>query len=237
VNGLPTRTALQAGFTLVEIMVAVVILAVISMLLWQSSSVTMNAKERYEIEDIRFHEIQSALARMSDDLSMAVHYQSKDHLGSHGGGEFLREVRFVGKSDGGRGELHFVSLSNVRYIVGSGQIDQTEISYYLKEGEGDDGEAQMNLMRRHQSPPDKSYNEGGREYVVVEDVNELQFKFYDMRKKDWRTNWDSSSIDFNKKMPLAVEIAIVIKDPLLDDELRTFKTATRLELAPGPNDF
>ena len=174
------------GFTLIEVMVAVVILAMISLQIWQTSAVSMNAKERYELEDIRFHEVFMALTRISDDLTMAYLYVSEDHIGNTGIGEPVREIRFIGKDAGERDELHFAAFSNFRYLKDQRASDQEEVSYFLQRSEEqrDEGESgEWNLVRRSQSPPDREPEEGGQTFVILEDVAELQFQFYN--EKEW----------------------------------------------------
>lgn len=226
----------EAGFTLIEIMVAVGILSIISLILWQSTAVIMQAKVRYEEEDIRTHEALLALTRMADDLSMAYLYQNKAHLGVTGAGEVLSEISFVGKDNGGQDTMNFSSMSHLRYIRDSKETERAEIGYFLKDAVFDEG-AGWNLMKRVQSPPDNKPDEGGSEYVVLENVKELTLQYYDADKEDWRSEWDSTSLDYKKKLPRAVEITLVIPDPVNPEETRTFTTTTLLELAPGPNDF
>lgn len=226
----------HSGFTLVEIMIAVSILAIISMLLWQTSAVSMNAKERYETEDIRFHEVFLALSHMADDISMAYLFQTKNHLGDSGTGEQVREIRFIGTDSGERDEISFASFSHMRYLKDSKESDQEEIAYYLRKGE--EGEEGWNLVKRSQSPPDNEPDKGGKEYIMLEDVSKLEFQFYDEKKAEWRREWDSSRIDFNKQLPKAVEITITIPDPIEEEEEPlSFTITALLEMAPGPNDF
>lgn len=230
----------SSGFTLIEVMVAMVILTIISLQIWQTSAVSMNAKERYELEDIRFHEVAMALARIADDLTMAYLYVSEDHLGNTGVGEPIREIRFVGKDSGERDELHFAAFSNFRYLRSQRASDQEEVSYFLRQGEENDRRevgSEWNLVRRSQSPPDREPEEGGQEYVLLEEVTELAFQFYNEKRGEWLKDWDSAQIEFNKTLPKAVEITITIPDPLEPDEKRSFTTTALLEMAPGPNDF
>lgn len=224
------------GFTLIEVMVGVAIIAIISLLLWQSSSVMINAKMRYEVQDERFHEVLLALTRMTDDLSMAFLYQSEDHLGG-GGIEPQRIIQFLGKDNGDQDEIHFASMSHVRYMKDSKECEQTEISYFLKKSEEKEGGV-FSLIKRIQSPPDRDPKKGGTEYLVLEDVLALKLQFYNENKQEWKREWDSSSVDFNKSLPKAVEIIIEINDPVdPEGEKKSFITTALLEMAPGPNDF
>ena len=226
----------QAGFTLIEIMVAVSILVIISVLLWQTTAVMMQAKGRYEVEDIRFHEVLMALTRISDDLTMAFLYQSADHLGATGAGEPQRTIRFLGKDNGDQDELHFATLGHLRVMKDSKESEQAEVGYLLKEATGDEGQV-WNLVKRTQSPPDRDPEQGGQVYIMLENIQEFKLQYYDEGRKEWRREWDSNSLDSNKRLPKAVEITIVIPDPIDPDETRSFTTTALLAMAPGPNDF
>ena len=228
----------ESGFTLIEIMVAVAILAVISFLLWQSSAVIMNAKLRYEEEDARIQEAIMALTRISDDLSMSYLYQSKDHLGTTAQGDNLTEIAFVAKDGGSQDAINFASMSNFRYIKGSRDTERAEISYFLKQTEStEEDDTGFDLVKRMQSPPDNEPEEGGVEYVVLENVREFDLQFYDKDKDQWKSSWDSKAVETNNKMPRAVEIRLVIPDPVEPEESKTFAATALLEMAPGPNDF
>lgn len=230
----------RKGFTLIEIMIAIAILAIISLLLWQSSAVSMNAKERYEAEDVRFQEVLLALSRMADDISMAYLFQSKAHLGNTGIGELAQEVQFIGTDSGERDEIHFVSLSHMRYLKNTKESDQEEVSYFLRREEGEEGEkGRWDLVRRMQSPPDREPEKGGRDYVILQDVQKLEFQFFDEKRGEWQREWDSSRIESNRQLPKAVEITLTIPDPVEPEEAepRSFTTTALVEMAPGPNDF
>jgi len=232
------RHSPEAGFTLIEIMVAVAIMVIISLLLWQSTAVIMTAKMRYEVEDIRFQEALMALTRISDDLSMAYLYQSQEHLGVSGIGEKLALIQFIGKGGGEQDTLNFSSLSNLHYIKDRKESEQAEVSYFLRQTESEDEEhTGFDLVKRVQSPPDNEPEEGGVQYVVLENVKGLKFQYYDRDREEWRREWDSSSLDFNRKLPRAVVITLVVPDPIEPDLDRTFTTTALLEMAPGPNDF
>ncbi len=224
----------QQGFTLIEIMIAVAILAIISLLLWQSSAVMMNAKSRYELEDSRFHEVFMALSRMADDLSMAFLYQSVDHLGGYKNTEAQREIRFVASESNSQKSLNFATFSHIRYLKNSHESEQAEVGYFLRASEET---GTMNLIKRVQAPPDRNAEEGGVEYVLLEGIKDIKYQFYDMNRKEWRPAWDSASLDYGKKLPRAVEITITIDDPVVEDETRSFVTTALVEMAPGPNDF
>ena len=68
----------KKGFTLIEILVAISLLAIISVLVWQSMYTTTRIKDRSEKLDEEFRRASLALSKISQDLSMAVIFQSVD---------------------------------------------------------------------------------------------------------------------------------------------------------------
>ena len=67
-QGQPMR---QTGFTLMEILIAVAILGMISMLSFGSIRGSVDASERAQKVTDRYHQIRQALARMSRELQSA----------------------------------------------------------------------------------------------------------------------------------------------------------------------
>ena len=61
----------RGGFTLIEVMIAIAITAVIMTLIWSSSGQSLRAKERIENRDMVFHAGGVALRKLSEDLVMA----------------------------------------------------------------------------------------------------------------------------------------------------------------------
>ena len=74
-------TPRQNGFTLLEVMIALGILAAMALAMFVATQQTLNSKQSTEDRDDANHSIVQALNRMSDDLDMAVIVKSKDLLG------------------------------------------------------------------------------------------------------------------------------------------------------------
>jgi general secretion pathway protein J len=229
----------NAGFTLIEVMVAIAVLAMISLLVWQSSAVTIITKDRFEKEDDLMHEMTLTLNRIADDLSMAfILAPTSDFIGKSPSGEILTKTIFKGDDQGDQDMVTFSSFSNVRYIKDTKQSDQSEISYYLKAQEGNPDLFQ--LIKRQASPPDSLPEEGGKELMMVEGIISLNMRYYSTGLGEWVAEWDSTSLGNPHKMPKAVEITMVVPYPSDDyeeGETMTFRTIAFLEMAPGPNGF
>ncbi|HEY1098568.1 MAG TPA: prepilin-type N-terminal cleavage/methylation domain-containing protein, partial [Myxococcota bacterium] len=65
------RRSARAAFSLIEVLIAASLLAIIGALLLQSLSSSMDAKDAIETTSNRYHLVRSAMSRMVDELSMS----------------------------------------------------------------------------------------------------------------------------------------------------------------------
>ncbi|MDO8643948.1 MAG: type II secretion system protein GspJ [bacterium] len=229
----------ERGFTLIEVMVSIFILSMIALVVWQATGSNIQAKERAEKRDQVFESASMVLGQMNDELIGAHLYMPQgEETGKSPSGEILTKTIFLGEDRSEEDALTFSAFSNVRYLKDSKESDQAEISYFLKRSEEGD---QYSLMKRTASPPDADPKEGGNEFSILDDVEGLNFRYYDPKRNEWLNEWNSEGIDFLNKMPRAVEISLKVRHPSSDEEGEweplLFKTVVLLEMAPGPNDF
>jgi len=212
-------TPRQNGFTLLEVMIALGILAAMALAMFVATQQTLNSKQSTEDRDDANHSIVQALNRMSDDLDMAVIVKSKDLLGPNFDGEYAFE--------GTEERLDFVSFSHQRFIADSKESDIAEISYYLAPMPDDPGK--LMLMRREATKVDKNLQEGGTAYTLLDGVESLRFEYLDQKSGEFKKTWDSKSIDFNNQLPQAVKITIEAILPDTEDKT-AFSTIAPVEL-------
>jgi hypothetical protein len=84
-------------------------------------------------------------------------------------------------------------------------------------------------MRREAPRIDADWDEGGRAYVLAEDVKEFSLRFFDPRKDDWTDEWDTENAEFAGRLPTVVEIRMTVEDEAGED--LTFLTKTRINLS------
>lgn len=197
----------NSGFTLIEIMIAMAILAVMAVLLFTSMSQTLNSKDDVEQKDELSHSANLALNKMSMDLQMAFLVTGPEFLGSDG----KVKVAFVGKDD----SVNFSSLSHVRYFKDAKEADFAEVGYFM----GDDKDDPENkiLMRRESRLIDDKPEEGGKAEAMVERVKEFHLEYYDPQKKEWQKAWDSTQVDVANRLPRAVKIELKVQDPNMEE--------------------
>lgn len=230
----------EKGFTLIEVLVAVTLLAIIAFLVWQAMGSSIASKERFEKRDRAFRSASLALDRISRDLQMAVLFSNVEFLGVSEAGEQRTKSVFVGENNGDQDKIAFNSVSHVRYLKDTKESDLAEVGYFLEpEEEKEEGGVSglFALKKREQSPPDAEPDQGGTVMTLLEGVKELNFRYYDRRKTEFGEEWDTTKVDFVGKLPRAVEITMVIQDPIDEEGALRFSTLALLEMSPGPNDF
>ena len=102
----PRRAPVQVGFTLIEVLIALSILAFMMMIAWSTTSNSAQAKKHFEAIEERNHEIRIAQGRMVQDISSAYLSANEDQNKQE------KRTLFVGKAHGSVGELRFSSLGH-----------------------------------------------------------------------------------------------------------------------------
>lgn len=212
----------KAGFTLLEVMIALSILAAISISIFGVTSQTLNSKSSTEERDEINHSATLALGKMAEDLNMAYIVNSKDLLGQ----DFDGDLGFQGTEE----RVDFVSFSHLRYLQNAKETESAELSYYLEPMPDEPGKRM--LMRRESTQIDKNLQEGGNAIPLLEGVDSIKLEYYDDKSKEWKRSWDTRSVDFGSKLPAAVKVTIETTRPD-EEEKTTFTTVAPIELYRG----
>jgi general secretion pathway protein J len=199
----PSRRT-QRGLTLVEMLVAMTILAFISVLVF--ASVDGMRRSRAGVDRIvgRYREGRMAMNRISRELQGT-------YLSAHAPiDESLRVVQTIFKGEPGSpaSRLDFNSFSNRRLQADARESDQIEISYFGSVNPDQDDI--VDLARRVDSPDEKP-EEGGRVEVLATNIDLFELTYLDPLTGRWLEEWDSSSV-LSKKgiLPLQVKVVLVL---------------------------
>ncbi len=209
------------GLTLIEVTIAVAILAFIGVVTYGTFSRAMDARDRAGKMTSHYHQIRSAMLRMSHELETAFLSEHKDC------DDPRTDTKFVSSNAGTGMRIDFTSFSHVKTQADANESDQNELSYYV--GRDPEGGEQMTLIRREQKRIDDEPDEGGSEDAIAYGVESLDFQFYDPKADAWEDSWDSTSSDFRDRLPLFVRIELKAKDPMTGKE-ETFVTKVRVFL-------
>ena len=160
--------------------------------------------------------------RMAKELSMAYLTAPARHRGQ----ERVVFQHFKYEDSSPLPVLHFASFAHQVFLKNAKESDQAEISYFGQNDPDEDGV--VNLMRREAPRIDADWDEGGRAYVLAENVKELELRFFDPRKDDWTDEWDTERPEFAGRLPTVVELKLTVPDE--DGEDLSFVTKTRINL-------
>lgn len=194
-----------AGFTLLEVIVAVSVLAMISTLVFTSFSSLKRSKDGVRGVSERYREGRMALSRVARELQGA--YISK-HLPID---ESLVVGRTVFQAEPGSpaDRIDFAAFVHRRLDRDSRESDQAEISYFGMENPNDRGV--FDLVRREASRIDLEPREGGRAQVLASDIDLFDVQYLDPLTGQWVERWDSTeSLRQLDRLPLQVRITLIL---------------------------
>jgi general secretion pathway protein J len=200
------RRARPAGFTLIEVMLALAILGFVTTIMWGSFSQTVANKRAIESAQERTHSVRVALMRMTREIEMAYLSASENTAIAE------RRTFMIGSSHGDVDELQFSSFAHQRLRAGLAEGDTSLISYF---GERDpDDRRVLNLMRRetHRLQAENPNAIAGESYILCPDVSRLKFQYYDQKLKEWENEWSTLNASGNQYLPTHVRITLTVVD-------------------------
>jgi len=216
--------------TLIEVMVAVAILAMIMTMVYGAFSQTARNKRAVEDEADRYHVVRIAVERMRRELSMAfVSAQLNPNPNLQ-----VVQTAFVATDRSGGDRIDFTSFSHRRLYRDAHESDQNELSYFVTSHPEDPGVDV--LARREQNRIDDDPRSGGRVQIMVEDVRDFQLEFLDPQTLEWQTTWDTTQAAMQpNRLPAQVKILLTIPDYRDPQEERVFGTRASLPIRWGLN--
>ncbi len=208
----------QAGLTLMEVLVASVILAAMLIMAWGTTSRTSEAKRTYGEVQARAQEIRVGVARVISDLEHAYLSKNEDV------NAFDRRTMFTGKDGGDVDELRFTSLAHQVLWAEANESDQTMISYASATDRDDPGKT--NWVRRESrrlTNPGESWKEtAGETDIVMRDIEKVDLAYWDWKDLQWKSDWDSTKQDAQKdRMPTRVRITLTWREAGAEQKLVT----------------
>ncbi len=209
----------RRGMTLVEVLVAVTILGLVSIVTFGGFSQTMRNKRRIEEQADRSHVIRVALERMVSEISMAyvsIHVNPNPALQT-------MNTCFIGGRSGRAHRLDFTSFSHRRLYRDAHESDQNEISYFITD-HPEDRDMRV-LVRREQNRIDDDPQTGGVTQILVEDVLDLEMEYFDHVTGQWTDSWDTRELTHQpNRLPTQVKIFLTVPDERAVSRERVYGT-------------
>jgi general secretion pathway protein J len=203
-----TRAALHShrarGFTLVELLVAIVIMSLISVLIYSAFSSMKRSREGIQRVEDRYREGRLAMARMTRELQSAfisLHAPINTAF-------LVEKTAFIGTTGTPADRVDFDSFANRRIDRNSHVSDQCELSYFGSPNPDDSGV--IDLARRVSTTLDLDPKKGGRVEVLATDIDLFDLQYLDPQTGTWIETWDTTQGVTGQPARLPVQVRILL---------------------------
>lgn len=151
----------NAGLTLIELMIAMAIFAIMAVSMFIAFDNVQTAKEVTDQASARLKAYQSAFSRIGQDLQQIIPRPVRDEYG---------DMQYALRLDSDS-SLHFTRAGWTRsaFFSKNPRSNLQRVQYYLEDGK---------LMRAHWKALDLAPGEQPKRSVLLEDVSELKFRFF-----------------------------------------------------------
>ncbi len=192
------------AFTLVELLVAIAVLAGISVVIYGAFSGMKRSREGVERLQDRYREGRLAMARMSRELSSAFISLHAPILPSL----LIEKTAFIGTTGTPADRVDFDSFSNRRIDRNSHVSDQCELSYFGSQDP--DSPGTTDLVRRISTTLDLDPKKGGHVEVLATDIDLFKLQYLDPQTANWVDTWDTTQGVTGQPSRLPVQVKIVL---------------------------
>jgi general secretion pathway protein J len=199
------RKRRSRGFTLIEVLISIAILAAITSLLFGAFSALKRSKDGLSRVQDRQREGRLAMARITRELQSA--YLSA-HIPLN---QALLVQKTIFKSERGSpaDRLDFTAFANRRLDRDSHVSDQCELSYFGSPNP--DGSGTTDLVRRVDTELDLEPTKGGKVEVLATDIDLFDLQYLDATTGQWQENWDTTQTTGQPdRLPLQVRVILVL---------------------------
>jgi prepilin-type N-terminal cleavage/methylation domain-containing protein len=222
------------GFTLIEVMISMFIMATLTVLVSTSIRTAVQNKKKLEALIESETTLYDSLRVLKADLERAFHYQdvffeiekvalmqletAKNPNDPNNQQSTTRTAppqltQFLG--DGST--LNFTTLNHFRTQYNAQESDQIEVGYFVESCKSRDGKnSSPCLWRRSDTLIDDRPEEGGSKIVLAEHVSRFKLKYRSGKEnEEWLDTWRSDNKgrpDHRDKFPLLVKIELELED-------------------------
>jgi len=220
------RHRFHRGFTLIEVMIAISITAVIGAMTLGAFQRTQALRQAVEEQDERVSGARTALSRMAREVTGAFvseHYDRRRYRD--------RPTLFRGKDGGGRDDLLFATMDHVRSLRDAKESDQMVVEYFVEADPSEPGE--YALVRREKVRIDAEPDRGGTQASLLHHVTGFTAAYWDWQKQEWAKEWTTAPGN-QTLLPTRVKLKLTLRMP--DGAERSFETQARIAVI-RPLDF
>ncbi|RKG58658.1 prepilin-type N-terminal cleavage/methylation domain-containing protein [Corallococcus sp. AB011P] len=194
------------GFTLMEVMVAVGITALMGTVVAMAFQTGINAKEVVEGEAERYRMVRVSLNRMAREVGSAFVSDRYDLRRFRDQND--RPTNFIGE----REKLTFTTFAHQRLYTDVKESDQAVVEYFVENSSERGARQRQDLKRRVNPNVGDRMDRGGTTDVLFEGVKGVEFAYWDSDKKEWDDEWDTRRTEKKDLLPTRVRITVIALD-------------------------
>ncbi len=187
------------GFTLIEVIIAMSIFAIVSLLAYTGLHSVMSSKIKTEVALERLKELQMAMHTITNDFQYLSNRQAHDELGTR-----LQKVTTQNSEQ-------IIAFTRSGWRNPANQVRSTlqRVVYTLDEDN--------NLIRTYWSHVDRADNERVNERVLIRNIETMELRFFDDQRqwhKDWPTanSLATTTPGETVNLPAAIEVILEMGD-------------------------
>lgn len=217
----------QRGMTLLEIVIAAGIMAVMMMVAWRVIAQIGEANRMTARMANNEREVRMALERVVRDMTVAYLSKNEDENAVE------RRTFFIAKAGGDVPELAFSSLAHQPLWADANESSQTVISYRAEPDPDPKHAGEINWIRREQRRMgvDSLTPQPFDEDILLRNIARVEFAYWDWKEDKWKDAWNSSSPTGEKsRLPERVRIKVTLKGEQAESSARVYTTQARLLL-------
>jgi general secretion pathway protein J len=186
----------QSGFTLIEILVAVFIVGIISVVMLRGLQTAISTKNHLERNSIRLQNLEFSMSLLNSDIQNIVNQPIINNDG--------KELAAVWLHPDNSHMLEF-TRGGVSNPLGAPRTTLLRIAYSLEDGK---------LTRTVWSTLDRTPETQAYTRVLMNGVSSLQWRFLstttNFAQNNWGEVWPSASLYGNMSLPRAIELTLKI---------------------------
>lgn len=213
---------LARGFTLMEVMIAVAITALMGTVVAMAFTSGFHAKEVVEADADHYRMVRTAMDRMAREIGSA--YVSDRYDAKRFRDQNDRPSNFIGERD----KLTFTTFAHQRLYTDAKESDQEVVEYFIETSNEKGARGRQDLKRRENPNVLDRIDRGGTTDVLFEGIKSIQFEYWDSEKKEWDDEWDTRRTERKSILPTRVKVTLIALDE--NGKEARYTTQTRIML-------
>jgi general secretion pathway protein J len=220
------RKAYCDGFTLIEMLVAMAIGAVIALLSYQALDGAIKIESRVSKLTQKMNSVQRVWQFFADDIQHAVPRPWKDNFGnaqpvmigllgdrlSQGSGLAVGDdsylLRFIRSGENNFLDIPRSNLQSIGYRITADEVNEDTIGSIVN----NDAEPTVSLWRDYWRPVDAVNAPTVKSRLLIDSINSIRFRYLSSDSQTaedeaWITGWPESKAKANQ-LPIAIEITV-----------------------------